>query len=126
MPLFANTNPNLALSLAILTSIGSNIVAPMPTASPLIAPTIGLVDLNNLNVKTPPASLITSEDFFFFSVQLNESSPVDKSAPAQYFFPSPVKIIALMSFSSSAKFIASISSLIINSVKAFIFSGLER
>ena len=102
IPRLANTKPNLEFSLAILTSIGSSMVAPMPTASPLMAPIIGLVDLNSLRVRTPPASLTVLLVSFFLSVQLNESSPVDKSAPAQYLFPLPVKTIALISSFSSA------------------------
>ena len=96
IPRFANTKPNLASSDAILTSIGSNIVAPIPTASPLIAAIRGFFDLKSLRVKTPPASLTTFFSDFFFSVQSKESSPEDRSAPAQNLSPSPVKIIDLI------------------------------
>ena len=42
MPRRANTKPKRAAVEAMRMSIGSCIVAPMPTAAPLIAPMIGL------------------------------------------------------------------------------------
>ena len=44
MPRRANTNPNRAVVLARRISIGNCIVAPIPTAAPLIAPITGFFD----------------------------------------------------------------------------------
>ena len=56
IPRRANTNPMRALSDARRTSIGSVIVAPIPTAGPLIAAITGLVHSKIRSVSRPPPS----------------------------------------------------------------------
>ena len=56
MPRAAKTNPNRALSLARRMSIGRVIVAPMPTAGPLMAAMTGLVSSKMRSVSSPPRS----------------------------------------------------------------------
>ena len=59
MPRRANTNPNLAFSLARRMSIGSVIVTPTPTAAPLIAAMTGLVQSKIRSDTRPPPSRVT-------------------------------------------------------------------
>ena len=56
IPRRANTKPMRASSEARRMSIGSVIVAPTPTAGPLIAAITGLVDSNTRSVNWPPLS----------------------------------------------------------------------
>ena len=56
MPRRANTKPMRASSEARRMSIGSVIVAPTPTAGPLIAAITGLVEANTRSVNWPPLS----------------------------------------------------------------------
>ena len=56
MPRRANTKPMRASSAARRTSIGSVIVAPTPTAGPLIAAITGFVDSKIRSVSSPPLS----------------------------------------------------------------------
>ena len=56
IPRRTNTNPIRAVSDASRTSIGSVIVAPIPTAGPLIAAITGLVHSKIRSVSRPPLS----------------------------------------------------------------------
>ena len=56
IPRRAKTNPIRASSAARRMSIGSVIVAPTPTAGPLIAAITGLVHSNTRSMKRPPPS----------------------------------------------------------------------
>ena len=122
----ANTNPNLAFSEHILTSIGSVIVTPTPTAAPFIAAINGFLKSNNLKVSIPPVSLLTSVLALPLSDISKVSSPEDRSAPAQKAFPEPVKITARMSSSFSVSSRSSKISFNICPEKVFIFSGLLK
>ncbi len=56
IPRRANTKPMRASSAASRTSIGSVIVAPTPTAGPLIAAITGFFESNTRSVNSPPLS----------------------------------------------------------------------
>ena len=56
MPRRANTKPMRASSAARRMSIGSVIVAPTPTAGPLIAAITGFFESNTRSVNSPPLS----------------------------------------------------------------------
>ena len=83
IPRRTNTNPKRALSDASRTSIGSVIVAPTPTAGPLIAPITGLVELKIRSVNWPPLSRGTVSVERPRARASNVSPPASRSAPAQ-------------------------------------------
>ena len=62
MPRREKTKPMRASVEARRMSIGSVMVAPMPTAGPLIAPMTGLSDLKMRRVTRPPPSRIASSE----------------------------------------------------------------
>ncbi len=62
IPRRANTKPMRASSEARRTSIGSVIVAPTPTAGPLIAAITGFVQSKTRSVNSPPLSRATGPD----------------------------------------------------------------
>jgi hypothetical protein len=56
IPRLVKTKPNFAFWAAILTSMARVMVTPMPTAGPLIAAIMGLIDSKIRNVNWPPPS----------------------------------------------------------------------
>src|SRR5210317_2387060 len=112
IPLLLNTNPNLASSDAILMSPGSCMDAPIPTAAPLQAKTIGFKNLYILKVRIPPESLLKSLSVTakLSKDGLNVSSPLLRSAPAQNALPAPEMITAFKLSSASIMSKALISS----------------
>ncbi|CAB4751588.1 unannotated protein [freshwater metagenome] len=124
MPRFANTNPNLAVSLAKRKSIGRVMVTPTPTAGPLITPMTGFrLSKIRRETKPPPSRgtpcLVCTSLPPFAKV----SPPDDKSAPAQNARPAPVKITTLTLSSASVISSAAITSCIMRPVNALSLSG---
>ena len=134
-----NTKPMRALSDARRTSIASVIVAPMPTAAPLIAAMTGFLHSKTASATRPPVSrtpftIAGSSQRASCSARLGfklSSRPktlpaTDKSMPAQKARPAPVTTIAPTASSSLARLYASISSLAISTVKALSCVGRLR
>ena len=127
MPRRANTKPNRACSPASRTSIGRVMVAPTPTAAPLIAPITGLRESKMRNVSIPPPSRGTpDEPTTSLPPRANVSPPRPRSAPAQNARPAPVTTTARTSSSASVRSNAAIISLIIVAVNALRRSGRSR
>ena len=131
MPRRAKTKPKRAVSDARRMSIGSVIVAPMPTAGPLIAPMIGFRQRNMRSVTSPPPSrcapslpVIPSRSASSrVSSESNVSPPLERSAPAQKPRPRPVTTTTRTSSSASTRSNACSSSNIIVPVNALSLSG---
>ena len=108
IPLLANGKANFDFFEAILISIAKVIVAPIPTAAPLIAAIMGVSQSNIAKFKMPPASRFIP---FIASApiplsRLAPPNPLLISAPAQKALPAPVTTIDLTEESSSAETIA--------------------
>ena len=116
MPRRPNTKPMRAFSEAKRKSIGSVMVAPMPTAAPLIAPTMGLRQANIASATRPPVSrtprwIAGSSRRSRMSCRVGDwlsSSPktlppVDRSMPAQKALPAPVTTITRTASSTLAR-----------------------
>ncbi|MCY1362716.1 hypothetical protein D9M69_494480 [compost metagenome] len=136
MPKRPKTKPMRAFSEARRKSIASVMVAPIPTAAPLIAPTTGLRQAWMARVTRPPVSrtplwMSAASSCSCMSVRLGESvssrpktlPATDKSIPAQNARPAPVTRITRTSSSMLARLKACSNSLAISTVKAFICSG---
>ena len=76
IPRRAKTKPKRAVSLARRKSIGSCMVAPMPTAAPLIAPMTGFLHWKIRKVSRPPESRTRSSD------RLSTAEPLAKDVAA--------------------------------------------
>ena len=139
MPMRPNTKPMRAFSDARRMSIGSVIVAPMPTAAPLIAPITGFLQLKMDSTTRPPVSrtpwkmagssrrcCMSSIVGCWVSSRPNTLPGTDRSMPAQKALPAPVTTMARTASSSLARVKASTSSLAISTVNAFICSGRFR
>ena len=91
IPRRVNTKPIFAALEIRRISIARVMVAPIPTAGPLIAPMIGLLHLNIRSVTVPPPSRRNLDcESVLNEPSLNVSPPPDKSAPAQKPRPEPV------------------------------------
>ena len=88
----------------------SAIVAPRPTASPLIAPMIGCSTSSMFcTIRRPSAAVIRSALLPLALASVPEAIPLT-SPPAQNARPAPVRMIALTSRSSARSFQIVISS----------------
>ena len=136
MPMRPKTKPMRALSDARRKSIASVMVAPMPTAAPLIAAITGLVQLKIDSVTRPPVSrtplwiagssrrsCISLSVGRWVSSRPKTLPPTDKSMPAQKARPAPVTTTARTVSSALAPLNAASSSFAISTVNAFILSG---
>ena len=136
MPILLNTKPTRALSEAKRMSMAQVMVAPMPTAAPLMAPMMGFLQSNMAKVTLPPESRTPSTisgsfclSCMSFSVgcrcsfKPNTLPSMLRSMPAQNARPAPVTTMARTSSSSLARLNAWISSCDISTVNAFICSG---
>ena len=139
MPMRPNTKPIRARVDAMRASIGSVIVAPMPTAAPLIAAMTGLVQRWTASDTRPPVSRTPSRICGSSarvrrsaSVGLSDSSSPKtlpspfRSMPAQKALPEPVTTMARTASSALARSYAEMSSLAMVTVKALRWSGRLR
>jgi hypothetical protein len=130
IPRRVNTNPNRADSAAIRTSIGSVIVAPMPTAGPLTAAITGLCSAAKGSEATPPQSRGTppmvSGGVGRSGRSGSKVDPPDRSAPAQNARPAPVTTSTRTSSSASAAAQTSPSSRAMSAVNVLSRSGRCR
>jgi hypothetical protein len=136
IPSRPKTKPMRAEDDASRTSIGSVIVAPIPTAGPLIAPMTGLVQRKIASVTRPPVSR-TPWTIAGSSKRSRRSSSVgrcvssrpktlpsaDRSMPTQNARPRPVTTTARTSSSAPARSKACSSSSAIVTVNALRWSG---
>ena len=117
-------------------SIGSSIVAPMPTAGPFTAAITGLRHSKMRSVMRPPPSralswLRSGWPSGPFGIggrsgcasRSNVRPPPERSAPAQNALPAPVTMMARTASSASAASNAAISSWIIAVFSALSLSG---
>ena len=124
MPRFAKTKPNFAFVLAKRISIGNVIVAPTPTAAPLMAAMTGFFNSKMRSETSPPPSRTTPPlSVMSLPPFSNVLPPLDKSAPAQKARPLPVMTRARMSSFPSTSSNATLRSRTIWLVKALSASG---
>ena len=104
MPRRAKGKANFDFLEAMRKSIASVMVAPIPTAAPLIAAIIGVSHSNIARFKIPPASRFTplTASTPIPLSRLAPPKPPEISAPAQNARPAPVTTITLMEGSLSA------------------------
>ena len=136
IPIRPKTKPIRAFSEAIRTSIAQVIVAPMPTAGPLIAAITGLGQSKIASVTRPPVSRrprwisgSSSRSRMSAGVGCSDSSSpntlpsTERSIPAQNARPRPVTTTARTASSRPARPNASTSSSAISTVNALSWSG---
>ncbi len=115
MPILLKTNPTRVFSQANRISMAHVMVAPMPTAAPLIAPMMGFLHSYMASTTLPPESrtpltISSSSSFSCISCSVgricvfkpNTLPPTPKSMPAQKALPAPVTTITPTSSSSLA------------------------
>jgi len=101
----------LAPLAAILTSIGSVMVMPTPTAPPFIAAIEGFLQLKIASTNRPPPGLALAKTPAPCLPEVSKlAAPPDTSAPAQKARPAPVTMIARTLSSPSARLKASVIS----------------
>ena len=124
IPRRVNTKPIFAELEIRRISIANVMVAPIPTAGPLIAPMIGLLHLNIRNVTVPPPSRRNFDcESVLSEPSLKVPPPPDKSAPAQNPRPEPVITTARTLSSASISSNTMCNSRIMVLVNALSFSG---
>ena len=139
MPILLKTKPTLALVETRRMSMAQVMVAPTPTAAPLIAAMTGFLhskiasDTKPPSSRTPckicsssPRSLTSSKVGCWLSSRPNTLPSMDRSIPAQKARPAPVTTTAPTASSSLARLKASTSSRAISRVKEFSCSGRFR
>ena len=125
IPRRVNTNPKRASVDARRTSIGSVMVAPMPTDAPFTAAMIGFFDAWMRNASIPPPSRGTAPPGFG-AAGSNASAPPEMSAPAQNARPSPVTTTARTASSASTRSSTLTNSRIVAARNALRRSGREN
>ena len=127
-PILMKPMPNRAVVEATIWSAGRHIVTPIPTAAPLMAHTMGLLDRTRATQSrpagippTPPAVSRPGS-----TPSMRDLNVASISAPAQKPRPSPVITMAPIAGSSLAAVIACACSSAIVGVQAFSLSGRFR